>query len=227
MQPSSNPVFNSIPPAVLALAVVIGGLEIMFQLAVGGMLGGQGGVGWRVSAMQDFAVLNSVYEWMHATSTYPPEQLVRWITYPLLSGNWINAAFVVVFILALGKMVAEAFSQTAFLVIFWVSSVVAGLAFVIFLDSRIALIGGFPGAYGLIGAFTYIQWVGFQTFGGNQLQPFRLIAMLAGIQLFFSVINGDYGNLLADLTGFATGFLLSFVLRPGGWSALLNKLRQR
>lgn len=31
----------------------------------------------------------------------------------------------------------------------------------------------------------------------------------------------------ADLSGFVTGFALSFLLRPGGWARLLAKLRQR
>ena len=38
--------FNVLPPVVVALTVVIAGLEVMFQLATAGFLGGQGGVGW-------------------------------------------------------------------------------------------------------------------------------------------------------------------------------------
>jgi rhomboid protease GluP len=56
--------FNALPPVVVALAVVIAGLEGMFQLATAGFLGGQGGVGWRLAAMQDYAVLDEVADWM-------------------------------------------------------------------------------------------------------------------------------------------------------------------
>jgi rhomboid protease GluP len=38
----------------------------MFQLATAGFLGGQGGVGWRLAAMQDYAVLDEVADFMLA-----------------------------------------------------------------------------------------------------------------------------------------------------------------
>ena len=47
----------------------------------------------------------------------------------------MHAAFVVVFILAIGKMVAEVFSPLAFVAIFWVSAVFGALAYVLLLDS--------------------------------------------------------------------------------------------
>jgi membrane associated rhomboid family serine protease len=42
----------------------------------------------------------------------------------------VHAAFVVVFILAIGKMVAEVFSPLAFVAIFWVSAIFGALAYV-------------------------------------------------------------------------------------------------
>jgi len=219
--------FNAIPPLVVALSVVIAGLEVMFQLATAGFLGGSGGVGWRIAAMTDYAVLNSVAEWMLANRYFPPEQLVRFIAYPLIHGGFVHAAFVVVFLLAMGKLVAEAFSGLAFLIIFWVSAVVGGLAFVLILDSGVPLIGGYPGVYGLIGAFSYIQWVGLRGGGHSQYRAFQLIAILLAVQLIFATLYGQYGDIVADLAGFATGFALSFVLRPGGWHRLLVALRRR
>jgi rhomboid protease GluP len=138
--------FNALPPVVVALAVVIAGLEGMFQLATAGFLGGQGGVGWRLAAMQDYAVLDEVADWMLANGRFPPEQLLRFLTYPLIHGGFVHAAFVVVFILAIGKMVAEVFSPLAFVAIFWVSAIFGALAYVLLLDSPFPLIGGTPGS---------------------------------------------------------------------------------
>lgn len=219
--------FNHLPPIVVALAVIIGGLEIMFQLATAGMLGGDGGIGWRIAAITDYAVLDSVVEWMRANRSYPSEHLIRFVTYPLIHGGLAHAAFVVVFILAMGKMVAEVFSPIAFILIFWLSAVMGALAFTLILDARFPLIGGYPGVYGLIGAFSFIQWVGLGGIGGNQYNAFRLIGMLLAIQLVFAAINGEYGDVVADMSGFITGFLLSFVLRPGGFQHLLMRLRRR
>jgi len=219
--------FNAIPPLVVALAVVIAGLEVMFQLAAAGMLGGSGGVGWRIAAITDYAVLDSVAEWMRANRYFPPEHLVRFIAYPLIHGGFVHAAFVVVFLLAMGKLVAETFSSLAFLAIFWLSAIVGGVAFVLILDSPVPLIGGYPGVYGLIGAFSYIQWVGLRGTGDNQFRAFQLIGILLAIQLIFATLYGQYGDIVADLSGFATGFALSFVLSPGGWHRLLVALRRR
>lgn len=227
MDASSNSPFNALPPVVVGLAVVMGGLELMFQLATAGLLGGAGGVGWRIAAMQDYAVLDSVWEWMRANRSYPPEQLVRFAAYPLLHGGFVHVAFVVVFILAIGKMVAEVFSPLAFLLVFWVSAIVGALAFVLVLDSGYPLIGGYPGVYGLIGAFSFIRWINLGVAGENQMRAFGLIGMLLAIQLIFATLQGNYGDVVADLSGFVAGFILSFIVSPGGWQRILNRMRQR
>ncbi len=219
--------FNALPPVVVALSVVIAGLEGMFQLATAGFLGGQGGVGWRLAAMQDYAVLDEIADWMLANGVFPAEHLLRFLTYPLIHGGFVHAAFVVVFILAIGKMVAEVFSPMAFVAIFWVSAVFGALAYVLFLDSPFPLIGGYPGVYGLIGAFTFLMWVDAGIRGDSQLRAFGLIGALLAIQILFGVIQGDFGNVVADLAGFVAGFLMSFIVSPGGWQRALNRLRQR
>ena len=63
--------------------------------------------------------------------------------------------------------------------------------------------------------------------GGNQYRAFGLIGALLAIQLIFAVLQGFYGDVVADLSGFVTGFLLSFLVSPGGWHRLLVKLRRR
>jgi rhomboid protease GluP len=83
----------------------------------------------------------------------------------------VHAAFVVVFILAIGKMVAEVFSPIAFVAIFWVSAIFGALAYVVLLDSPFPLIGGYPGVYGLIGAFTFLMWVDAGMRGESQCGP--------------------------------------------------------
>jgi membrane associated rhomboid family serine protease len=59
------------------------------------------------------------------------------------------------------------------------------------------------------------------------MRAFGLIGALLAIQLVFGVIQGDFGNVTADLSGFVAGFLLSFVVSPGGWRRLREKLRHR
>jgi membrane associated rhomboid family serine protease len=227
MQNDDSAPFNVLPAPVLAVAVVIFGLEVMFQLASLGFLGGQGGVGWRLNAVRDYAVFNDIAAEMWRLGVYPPEQMVRFLTYPLIHGGMIHAVFVCAFVLALGKMVSEAFSPLAFVAIFVGSCLAGALGFVLLLDSPVPLIGGFPGAYGLIGAFTFILWVRAGLRGDSRYRAFGLIAVLLAVQLGFGIFNGEFGNVVAEMSGFAAGFLLSFVVSPGGWRRVLEKLRAR
>ena len=82
------------------------------------------------------------------------------MTYPFVHGSFTHALFVVVMLLALGKMVGEVFRWWAVLLVFfgsadrrgrWPMRLVPGL--------RTPLIGAYPAVYGLIGAFTFLLWV--------------------------------------------------------------------
>jgi rhomboid protease GluP len=219
--------FNRLPPVVVALAVVIAGLEAMFQAASIGLVGGAAGVAWRIDAIRDWAVFDEILAYMQARGAIVPGEMVRLLSYPLIHGGAVHAGFVVVFILAIGKMVAEVFSPLAFVVLFWAAAVVGALGYVVLLDSPYPLIGGYPGVYGLIGAFTYILWTDAKARGGNRYRAFGLIGMLLAIQLLFGLLEGQFANVVADLSGFAAGFALSFVMRPGGMARILAKLRQR
>ncbi len=97
----------------------------------------------------------------------------------------------------------------------------------IILDSPAPLVGGYPGAYGLIGALTYIRWMNLGFAGENQMRAFGFVGVLLAIQLLFALIDGRYENVISDMSGFVAGFLLSFVVSPGGVARLLARLRQR
>ena len=219
--------FHALPPVVVALAVIIGGLEVMFQAATLGVLGGQGGVGWRIAAVQDYGVFEEIAAFMWENRVYPIRHLVRFVTYPLIHAGAVHAIFVIVLILAMGNMVGRAFSPLAFLVIFFASSIGGALGFVVILNDATPLIGGYAGVYGLIGAFTFLLWANLAQRGGNQYQAFALIGALLAVQLIFGIIQGAFGDVVAEMIGFTTGFLLSFIVRPGGGQDLLAKLRSR
>lgn len=219
--------FNALPPVVVALSAVIFGLEVLFQAAGAGFLGGQGGVGWRLDAIRDYGIFDEIARYMWVNGIWPASELLRLVTYPLIHTGFAHAAFVVVFILAIGKMVAEVFSPLAFVVLFLGSAIAGAVGFVVLMNSPYPLVGGYPGVYGLIGAFTFILWTRESLRGGNRYRAFGLIGMLLGIQLLFGVIQGEFGNVAADLSGFVAGFLMSFVVSPGGWRRALAKLRIR
>lgn len=228
MQPDHDSPFNSIPPVVVALVAALFGVELMFSLAKSGLIGAtRGGADWRIFAIQDYAFSSEIFRWMLETSRWPPEHLRRFVTYLFVHGNFTHMVMVCVFILALGKMVGETFRQWSVLVIFFGSGIAGALAHGFLVDTGQPLFGGYPGAYGLIGAFTFILWVGYGRAGQNQLQAFRLIGFLMGIQLLFGLVFGANKDWVAELAGFFTGFVLSGVVQPGGWATLIRTMRQR
>ncbi|PRY25558.1 rhomboid family protein [Aliiruegeria haliotis] len=226
--PNSQSPFNALPPVVVVLVAVIFGVELLFGLSRSGLIAGtRGGDDWRIFAIQNYAFSSEILHWMMETSRWPLEHVKRFVTYLFVHGSFTHMVMVCVFVLALGKMVGETFRQWTVAAIFLGSGVVGALAYGLLSGATQPLYGGYTGAYGLIGAFTFILWVGYGRAGENQLQAFRLIGFLMGIQLLFGLIFGANKDWVAELAGFATGFVLSSVVQPGGWAALLRTMRQR
>ncbi|MGC9420193.1 MAG: rhomboid family intramembrane serine protease [Rhodovulum sp.] len=224
--PDAHPI-NPLPMVVWLLVLPVIAMEVVLSLGARGIIGGPEAVGWRLAAFEDYAFSGQVFDWMVANGRFPPSQMMRFVTYPFISGGVTHAVFVVVFILALGKMVGEIFRAWAVLAVFFGSAIVGALAYGLLLDDPVPLVGGYPAVYGLIGAFTFLLWVRLAGTGANQYRAFTLIGVLLGIQLVFGLLFGGSNDWVADLAGFATGFLLSFVVSPGGWGRVRAKLRHR
>ena len=224
--PDASPL-NPLPPPVMALALVITGIELLLAAAARGFVGGQAGIGWRQTALEHYAFYGDVLDAMLARGMFPIEHGARFVTYSFVHFGFTHALFVVVFLLALGKMVAEAMGIAAFFAIFFVSAIVGALVYGLALNDPVPLAGGFPGVYGLIGGFTWMLWTSLGRVGAPQHRAFTLIGVLLGIQLVFGVIFGTTNEWVAEVTGFATGFALSFVVGPGGWRRTLDTLRRR
>lgn len=216
---------NPLPPVVVALFLMIIGIEAVLSLAGRGLLGGPGGVGWRLEAIQSYAFSGLIFDWMWDNGVWPAEHLIRFVSYLFVHASFTHALFVCVMLLALGKMVGEVFSGFATLSVFVVSGAVGALAYAVFLDDQMPLVGGFPGVYGLIGAFTYLLWLRLGQMGAQQVRAFSLIGVLMGIQLIFGLLFGAQNDWLADVFGFATGFVMSFVVSPGGFARLRQMMR--
>jgi membrane associated rhomboid family serine protease len=217
---------NPLPPVVWALVVPMAMAELMFNMGARGLIGGAGAVGWRLAAIQDFAFSAEALRWMVETGRYPVELLWRFVTYPFVHAQLSQAVFAIVFILALGKMVGEIFRAWAVLAVFFGSSIFGAIMYTVLVPNPILLVGAFPGAYGLIGAYSFLLWVTLGARGLNQAGAFTLIGFLMGLQLLFGALFGGSPDWVAELFGFVAGFALSFVVSPGGWSRLMAKMRR-
>jgi len=223
----TEPPLNPLPPVVWALALPMIVLECVLQLADRGLVGGAEGVGWRMTVLTRMAFDPGQLAWMWETRRFLPQELARLLAYPFAHVGFTHAAFVVVFVLALGKFVGEVFRPVALALLFLGSSV--GAALVYTATGQVgALAGGYPGAFGLIGAFTFILWLRLgATTSDTSWRAFSLIGMLMLVRLVFGVLFGSDPSWIADLAGFAVGFGLSFVLVPGGPARLIAHLRSR
>lgn len=225
--PQDESPINPLPPVVVGLALLLFAIEVVLTLGGRGVIGGPDAVGWRLDMIQRFSFSGDVFDWMLSNGVYPADQMIRFVSYPLFHVSFTHMIFVVVFLLALGKMAGEVFAWWAVLLIFFGSSAVGALAYGLLLNESAPLVGGYPAVYGLIGSFTFLMWVNLAAQGANKYSAFSLIAMLLAIQLVFGIFFGGARDWVADFAGFLTGFALSFLLVPGGWQRVLSVVRKR
>lgn len=229
MDPRNQSPFNDLPPVVVATAFVIVAIELIFQAGAAGLVGGQAAVGWRLSALRDWSVADAIWDWMVTNGRFPARELARFLAYPLLHGGFGHAAFVAVFVLAFGNAIAPVYPAWRFLTVFFASAVAGALAFVLLFDAPQPLYGGYPAAYGLIGAFTFLTRRGLTR--ARPEQAFLLIGALLAIQPVFGLVAtmgfGWVPDWSADLFGAAAGYGMAALMFPGAIGRLRNRMRQR
>jgi membrane associated rhomboid family serine protease len=226
--PRNQSPFNALPPVVVALTAVIAGIELLFQAGEAGLIGARAGDLWRADAIRDWGVLDAVAGWMVETGQMPPAELARLATYPLIHYGFGHAAFVCVFVLALGNVIAPFYATWRIPAIFFGAAVTGALGFLFLFDAPGPLVGGYPGAYGLIGAFTWLSRRGLTRVDPDR--AFLLVGLLLAIQPVFGLASGGFGwvpTWVAELFGAAAGYGLATLLFPGGMGRLRDRLRQR
>lgn len=225
--PHNESPLNPLPPVVIALFLVIVGLEVVFNLGARGLIGGPQAVGWRLGTLERFAFSAEIFAWMRESGRWPIEHVMRFVSYPFVHASFTHALFAGVMLLALGKMVGEVMGSLAVLLLFFVSAAGGALVYALLVGSSTPLIGAYPAVYGLIGGFTYLLWLRLGQLGEKQMRAFTLIGFLLAIQLIFGLLFGANAEWVADLAGFVIGFAMSTLLVPGGWAKLVDRLRQR
>jgi len=222
-----EPIVNPIPPVVIVLCLIVVGVELVLSMGAAGFVGGPLAVGWRIMAMQDYGFSPSVLDRMLSVGDFSFDMTKRFVTYGFIHASFTQSLFAAALLLALGKFVGDVFRASSVLLVFFGSLISGALVFGLTVGGTIALLGSYPAIYGLIGAYTYVIWLRLGQTGQNQIQAFRLIGFLLALQLVFGLIFGSSPVWIAELAGFAFGFGISTVAAPGGWSALLVKLRER
>lgn len=222
----TNPL-NPLPPVVLALFLVLIGIEAVLTLAAEGLIGGRQAVGWRIAAINDYAFSPAVWAQVTERGDLSFDMLKRFLSYVFVHSSFTHALFASALLLALGKFVGDVFHAGAVLVVLVAATLAGALAYGLLAPGNVALFGAYPPVYGLIGAFTYLMWLRLGQLGQNQYRAFQLIGVLLGIQLFFALVFGGSPAWIADVAGFAGGLAVSPLVAPGGWQAFMRRMRQR
>jgi membrane associated rhomboid family serine protease len=222
-----QPPVNPLPPMVTVIFLLIAGVEAVLSLAGAGIIGGPAGVGWRVALMRDYGFSGQVADWMVQNGQWPLREVIRTVTYSFIHLDFTHGLFAMVLLLALGKLVAEAMGQLVFVAVFFVSAAAGAWLYVLLLNDPVLLVGAYPGTYGLIGGYSFVMWRSLAGTGTQQYRAFTLIAFLMGIQLFWGIFFEVGTQWLAELFGFFIGFALCFVLAPGEWRRIRDRVRQR
>ncbi|SOC01919.1 rhomboid family intramembrane serine protease [Rhodobacter maris] len=217
---------NPLPTVVWVLVAPIIVTEIIFALANTGLIPGMWS-GERLMMLGQLGFDPIGFRHMLAVQDWSIRPIVTLLSYAFVHLSLTHAAFVVVFTLALGKFVGEVFAGWAVAAVFLSASILGALVYALMPFTQVTLVGGYPGAYGLIGAFTWLLWMRLGPGDPNRIRAFSMIGMLAGLQLVFGALFGASPDWIAQFSGFAVGFLMSFLVAPGGWRHLLRKLRKR
>jgi len=224
--PHNEAPVNPLPPVVVALFLVLVGIEVAFWLGAQGLVGGPAAIGWRTGAIETYGFSGRAFDWMLETGVWPAEHLVRFFSYSFLHISFSHALFAMVILLAMGKIVAEALGAFVFVTIFFASAFVGAGVFGLFSDDP-WLIGAFPPVFGLIGGFTFLLWVRLGNAGASQIRAFTLIGVLLLVQLIFGLLFGGGSDWIADLAGFLVGFAVTMLMVRGGVARVIARLRRR
>lgn len=224
--PNAPPV-NPLPAAVVILALPIVLVELILAAGAQGFVGGNAGIGWRLTTLQEFGFVPAIFDLALETGRLTPGDILDFVTYPFVHLSFMHTVMVLVFLLAIGKFVGEVMGSKAVIVIFFAASIFGALVLAALTNSAHALVGGYTGVYGLIGGFTAIIRARLLAENSPAYQAFTLIGVLMGLQLIFGILFGTGPDWIAEIAGFAAGFALSHVLVPGGWARMLDWFRQR
>ncbi len=216
---------NPVPPVIWALALPMIALELWISATETLHISGTEGL--RQSLWVQMAFFPDALRAAWAEGYLPLREALRLVSYPFIHGSFTHVLFVVVILLALGKFVGEVFRWPAVLAVFVGASVAGAVVSALVPFVTLAVFGGYAPVYGLIGAFTFVLWIGAKSAGSNPARAFSMIGFLLAAQLVFGLAFGGGTDWVADLAGFGTGFAMSFAVNPAGWRKVVGWLRQR
>ena len=209
------PTTTGIPRGVLALAVLVGSIEVLFSLGEMGLGLAVNETSWRAMAVHNYGVWLPLFDMDPAADESVLRSLVRLITYPFIDYSFVATLFGVVFILAMGKFISNFLNQVQVVMIFFLSTIVGGLGFGLFYSGTLPLIGSSPGFFGFFGGVFTVALLPIDTGITNRRALISMPLLLLGLQIVLGILAGGLSIWIADLAGFIAGSVGTLVIMFG------------
>ena len=137
-----EPFFNNVPPGVLILGGVIGGIELFLQIF---------GLEWRSAAFLLLAFFPLDFGAPYKELFFA-QNLVMFFSYSFLHGNFFHMIINVAILFALGKQIEERVGMINFILIFVSTAITGAVAYQILASGNPApMVGASGGVFGFFG----------------------------------------------------------------------------
>lgn len=204
---------HPLPVVVWMLLLPIGGVEFVLTMGEAGLVNWPGSATWREGAVQLLGVTPQLQDWMLGAQTFPPEHLLRYLSFALVHLGPLQAVLVMAIVAGLGTGSAGALGSGRVLAVALFAQATGAGVFGAVAPPGAWLVGGYPLAFAMAGIFAACAQArrGWQVLGALVLGRLALAGIMGGM------------DWLADLVAAAAGYALARALRPG----LRARLRAR
>lgn len=215
-----EPVFSPIPKVILALACILGGLELAFTAGELQWFDIAGAENWRRNAIAGFGFWDQVFALQLETGTLFTREFIRLFSYPLIHLNYGSTIVTVVVLLCIGKFVESYFAPAAAIMIFFVSSLAGAVIYGLAQEAEMPLVGGYTGVFGLGGAYCAMLGIvlGWSHDGARRLAILPFLAL--GIEIAMRVVLGGPNHWIAHAAATVAGFGIAATITPQGWKRI-------
>lgn len=196
-----------LPRSLVALVLVMAGLELVFQAAEIG-LAGDGGLRYRVYAAGAFWA--SLFHGVEPLFSLQP--VTMFVSHAFLHGGLLHLAMNSAILLGLGRLVGERYGDGTILPLFLLSAIAGGVAFVLINASDVPMVGASGAVFGFLGVWTIWDWYRHRAHGVSPRPVVtRAVVLLLVNVLFFFGFGGSIAW-EAHLGGYAAGLLAGWWL---------------
>ena len=203
-----EPFFNNVPPGVLILGGVIGGIELFLQIF---------GLEWRSAAFLFLAFFPLDFGAPYKELFFA-QNFVMFFSYSFLHGNFFHMIINVVIFFALGKQIEEQLGAVNLILIFISTSIAGAAAYQILSSgSSVPMVGASGGVFGFFGFIKGKELI-YRIRHNLTILPF--LNLIFGLIILHIILVLLYPTIIpfqigwqGHLGGFVSGLILASLIR--------------